>query len=153
MLSMVPEGRMRALIVAAVVLGLVHDAGSVSQMPRAPLPPPTRVTPHTRPDAAQVELRQYLMLRYAEGLGRSEGLWQLGAAYLTDVLGELPHMAADRAADVRAKVSERLERLLVSEARRGAHALRVRKLLSVCERHALPEIAQKVVKEAAARKR
>ena len=90
------------------------------------------------------------MLRYAEGLGRSEGLWQLGAAYLTDVLGELPHMAADRAADVRAKVSERLERLLVSEARRGAHALRVRKLLSVCERHALPAIAHTVVKEAAA---
>ena len=72
---------------------------------RPPAPPrPLRrravaIPPRVRPPPRDAAVDSAgLMLRYAEGLGRSEGLWQLGAAYLTDVLGELPHMAADRAA-------------------------------------------------------
>lgn len=45
MLSMVPVGRMRALVVLVMALVLVDYAGSVAQMPRAPLPPPTLPPP------------------------------------------------------------------------------------------------------------
>lgn len=112
--------------------------------------------------------RRYLMLQHARGLGSCDSLWQLSAQYAADLLeASLPsHLPAAGAgapvldaesmatADAAAADAARVcLRELVSKQATPMHAVKLRKLLALCEMHELHEEAQGLVSRAAAAKR
>ena len=120
-----------------------------------------------------IDIRSYLMLQHAKALGACEPLWQLSALYASDLLqpppalpaGALPHAsrnarnarhaiavpaatAADAAKRARAWLRELLRRQSAP-----LHAVKLRKLLALCETHGMADEAHALVAKATAAKR
>ena len=84
-------------------------------------------------------LRQHFLLQHAMAIADGAGLWQLGAGYATLL------MRAPAGCDAaREWLGALLLRQLDHPAAHATHALKVRKLLQLCELHDLPELAVQI---------
>ena len=84
-------------------------------------------------------LRQHFLLQHAMAIADGAGLWQLGAGYATLL------MRAPAGCDAaREWLGALLLRQLDHPAAHATHALKVRKLLQLCELHDLPEVAVQI---------
>ena len=124
-----------------------------------------------------LDVRSYLLLQHAKALGSCEPLWQLSALYATDLLdpssgaaapfpaapfpaapwggagrtGRLP--SAARAVGAGGAEALSCLRGLVDGQKMPMHAVKLRKLLALCEEHGLEDEARNLLARAAAAKR
>ncbi|KAL1524496.1 hypothetical protein AB1Y20_019390 [Prymnesium parvum] len=94
---------------------------------------------HVMPEST-LSFRDHFFLQYAKALGARDGMWQLAALYATDLVQQQPPCAR-----------EWLSQFLASQP--PTHAVRVRKILAICEQLRLDGAAQAVFSRAAAAKR
>ena len=101
-----------------------------------------------------LEIRAYLLLQHARALGSCASLWQLSAHYAADLL--VPGGAAtlgDAAAAQADDAARAWLRELVQSQQPPMHAVRLRKLLTLCEQYGMMDEAHALVSRAAGAKR